>query len=108
MARYTPGNVPSDPKALPQFLRDEFNKMANALDTSNKFLFLDKQYKDIPNKREGMIALFDKTATDVLVACRPTYFGSEIPLSETGVYAYHRRPWTDVKQWFLLNNLNDF
>jgi hypothetical protein len=61
MARYTPGNVPTDPQQLSSFLRDELNKMAQALDTADPFITLDTLYAYPPKYREGTIFKADGT-----------------------------------------------
>ena len=61
MARYTPGNVPTDPAQIPAFLQGELNKIAQALDTSDPFIALDTLYAYPPKYREGTIFKADGT-----------------------------------------------
>lgn len=61
MARYTPGNVPTDPAQLPAYLIEEQAKIAQALDTSDPFITLDTLYAYPPKFREGTIFKADGT-----------------------------------------------
>ena len=79
MARYTPGNVPSDPAALPDFLRQEFAKMAQALDTANERFTYDKIYATPKKFGEGTTVLADGTAWN--------------PGAGSGVYVYRDAAW---------------
>ena len=59
MARYTPGNVPTDPAAIPEFLRNELAKIAQALDTANERLTLQVLHRAPEKYREGTIICAD-------------------------------------------------
>lgn len=61
MARYTPGNVPSDAESLAAFLRQELDKVAQALDTADPFITLETLYAYPPKFREGTIFKADGT-----------------------------------------------
>lgn len=80
MARYTPGNVPSDPAQLSAFLRDELQKIAQAKDTPDPFITLDTLYAYPPKYREGTVFKADGTTLD--------------PGSGAGVYCYRGGSWT--------------
>jgi len=56
MARYNPGFVED------AIVNQEFQKVAEALDTPDKFLMLVMQYEAPSKPREGMIALSDGTS----------------------------------------------
>ena len=79
MARYTPSNVPTDPAALPDFLRREFALMAQALDTADPFLALDTLYAPPKKFRDGTVCKADGTTWD--------------PGSGSGVYVYRDAAW---------------
>jgi hypothetical protein len=79
MARYTPGIVPNDPKALPDFLVREFAKIAQALDTADQFLTLDTLYAAPAKYRDGMVCKADGTTWN--------------PGSGAGVYVYRGGAW---------------
>lgn len=75
MARYTPGNVPNDAAALPEFLRQEFAKMAQALDTANERVTLSMLYA-APNKYgDGTVVLADGSLWKPTGAATPGYYG---------------------------------
>lgn len=79
MARYTPGNVPTDPAALPEFLRNEFAKIAQAMDTSDERITLQTLYAP-PNKfGEGTTVKADGTTWN--------------PGSGGGTYQYRSGAW---------------
>ena len=80
MARYTPGNVPADAAQLPSFLRDEFDKMSQALDTPDPFFTLDTLYAYPPKFREGTIFKADGVTLN--------------PGSGAGVYCFRGGAWT--------------
>ena len=80
MARYTPGNVPIDPAQMPEFLRVEIEKIAQAMDTSDPFITLDTLYAYPPKYREGTIFKADGTTLN--------------PGSRAGVYCYRGGAWT--------------
>lgn len=73
MARYTPGNPPDDPKALRGYLIEEQKKIAQAMDTPNQALFLEKLYAEPRKFREGTIVLADGIVWDP--ASGPGYYG---------------------------------
>lgn len=79
MARYTPGSPPTEPAALAGFLRQELDKIAQAMETQDEFLAL-KTLHAAPNKyREGTIVLAD---------------GSDwSPGAGAGVYVYRGAAW---------------
>jgi len=55
MARYIPGNVPTNPAQLADFVRTELDKIAAALDSPNESMALTTLYA-APNKyRDGTI-----------------------------------------------------
>ena len=76
MARYTPGNV-SDAAT-----GEEFQKVAQALDTPNQMLQLQTLYAAPEKFREGAIVLADGTTWD--------------PGSGAGVYAYFGATWNKL------------
>ena len=76
MARYNPGIVDD------QIVGRELIKIADALDTPDKFLMLDMQYVAPTKLRDGMIALADGTTWD--------------PGSGAGVYAYYGSAWVKL------------
>lgn len=53
MARYTPGNVPTDSASLAEFLRYEFAKIAQAMDTPDDRITLDTLYAAPAKYSEG-------------------------------------------------------
>ena len=59
MARYIPGNAPTDTALLAVFLRDELEKIAQAIDTPDAFLTLDTIYAAPLKFREGTIIKAD-------------------------------------------------
>ena len=80
MARYTPCNVPIDPAQMPEFLRAEIEKIAQAMDTSDPFFTLDTLYAYPPKYREGTIFKADGTTLN--------------PGSGAGVYCRRGGAWT--------------
>jgi len=76
MARYNPGYVDD------QIVGTELQKIAEALDTPDKFLMLVMQYAAPTKPREGMIALADGTTWN--------------PGSGAGVYAYYGSAWVKL------------
>lgn len=79
MARYVPGVVPQDPALLPEFLRSEITKIANAMQTANERLSLDTLYA-VPKKY---------ASGDVVKADGTTWN----PGSGSGVYVYRDAAW---------------
>ena len=79
MARYIPGNVPTDPAALPEFLRAELAKIAQALDTADERITLETPYAAPQKFREGTVALADGTTWN--------------PGAGAGVYVYRGAAW---------------
>ena len=76
MARYNPGIVDD------QIVGRELIKIADALDTPDKFLMLDMQYVAPTKFRDGMVVLADGTQWD--------------PGSGAGVYAYYGSAWVKL------------
>ena len=79
MGRYIPGNVPTDPVSLPAFLRDDLNKVAQAIETPNPFTTLETLYAAPKKYREGTICLADGSVWN--------------PGSGAGVYCYRGGSW---------------
>lgn len=79
MARYIPGNVPTDPRQLPDFVKTELDKIAQALGSPNESMALATLYA-VPNKyRDGTIVKADGTTWN--------------PGSGSGVYVYRNAAW---------------
>jgi len=76
MARYIPGFVDD------QIVNRELEKIADAMDTPNKFLMLEKLYVVPPKPRDGLVALADGTAWN--------------PGSGAGVYCYYGSAWNKL------------
>lgn len=76
MTRYNPGIVDD------QIVGRELIKIADALDTPDKFLMLETQYVAPTKLRDGMIALADGTQWN--------------PGSGAGVYAYYGATWNKL------------
>ena len=79
MARYIPGNVPAESRALPAFLSDELNKIAQAGETAHQFVMLDTLYAAPTKLRTGMTVLADGTTWN--------------PGTGAGVYTYYGAAW---------------
>jgi hypothetical protein len=79
MARYTPSNIPADPAALPDFLRQEFAKIAQAMETADQQINLDTLYAAPTKYRDGTICKADGTTWN--------------PGSGAGVYVYRGGAW---------------
>ena len=80
MARYIPGNVPTDPRQLPDFVKTELDKIAQALDSPNESMALATLYA-VPNKyRDGTIVKADGTTWS------PSGLGA-------GVFCYYGGSW---------------
>jgi hypothetical protein len=79
MARYTPGNVPSDSASIGDFLRVELQKIAQAMETSNERLTLDTLYAAPKKYREGTVVLADGVTWN--------------PGAGAGVYVYRGAAW---------------
>ena len=79
MARYTPGNVPTDTAAIVEFLRYEFQKIAQAIDTPDERITLETLYAAPQKFREGTVALADGTTWN--------------PGAGAGVYVYRGAAW---------------
>ena len=62
MARYIPGNVPADTASISVFLRQELDKIAQAIDTPDAFLTLETLYAPPAKFREGTIVKADGTS----------------------------------------------
>jgi hypothetical protein len=79
MARYTPGNLPSDSKQLAEFVKTELEKISAALDSPNESMALTTLYA-APNKfRDGTIIKADGTTYN--------------PGAGSGVYVYRDAAW---------------
>ena len=79
MARYIPGNVPTNPAQLADFVRTELDKIAAALDSPNESMALTTLYA-APNKfRDGTIIKADGVTFD--------------PGAGSGVYVYRNAAW---------------
>jgi hypothetical protein len=79
MARYIPGNVPTNPAQLADFVRTELDKIAAALDSPNESMALTTLYA-VPNKfRDGTIVKADGTTWN--------------PGAGSGVYVYRDAAW---------------
>ena len=76
MARYVPGFIPDD------MVRREFEKIANALETTDERLTLKKLYAAPQKFREGTIVLADGSAWN--------------PGSGAGFYGYHSGTWNKL------------
>ena len=79
MARYTPGLVPDNAADLAAFLRSEFSKIAQAMETPDDRITLDTQYTAPKKYREGTCALADGTTWN--------------PGAGAGVYVYRGAAW---------------
>lgn len=83
MARYVPGVVPQEAGQLPEFLRSELTKIANAMETSNERLSLDTLYA-VPKKyASGDIVKADG------VTWSPSGLGA-------GVFCYYAGSWNKL------------
>lgn len=80
MARYIPGNVPTDTADLAVFLRQELDKIAQAIDTPDEFLALKTLYAAPKKFREGTIIKADGVTYN--------------PGSGAGVYCRRGAVWT--------------
>lgn len=79
MARYIPGNVPTDQRLLADFMRAEFEKIASAMDSPNESMALTTLYA-VPNKfRDGTIVKADGVTWN--------------PGAGSGVYVYRNGGW---------------
>ena len=79
MARYAPGNVPMDPASMAEFLRSEFAKIAQAMETADERITLETLYSP-PNKySEGTTVKADGTTWN--------------PGSGGGTYQYRAGAW---------------
>jgi hypothetical protein len=79
MARYIPGNVPSDTALLAVFLRLEIEKIAQALDTANERYTFDTLYAAPKKYGEGTTVKADGTTWN--------------PGSGGGTYQYRAGAW---------------
>ena len=79
MARYTPGNPPTDAASIAAFLREELSKIAQAMETPNE-RFTWQTLSAVPNKYgEGTTVKADGTNWD--------------PGSGAGTYQYRGGAW---------------
>lgn len=74
---YVPTQVPSDPKAIPQFLMSELRRISEG--TATPFTQLDVLHKAPDKPRDGMVAFADGTDWD--------------PGSGAGFYGYRAGVW---------------
>ena len=79
MSRYTPGNVPTDPASLAVFLRQEIEKIAQAIDAPVDQIDLKTLYAPPAKYRNGAIVKADGTTWN--------------PGSGAGVYCYYGSAW---------------
>lgn len=79
MARYTPGNVPTDSASLADFLRYEFAKIAQAMDTPDDRITLETLYAAPKKFGEGTTVKADGTTWN--------------PGSGAGTYQYRGGAW---------------
>ena len=79
MARYTPGNPPTNTASLAAFLRLELAKIAQALETQDASLSLDTLYAEPKKFRDGTIVKADGTTWN--------------PGSGSGLYVYRDAAW---------------
>lgn len=77
MARYTPGIAPAQYSI--DWIRNELNSIAQAMETPNSLLNLDMQYAPPKKFREGAIVLADGTKWN--------------PGSGKGAYCYYGGAW---------------
>lgn len=83
MARYTPGNVPTDSASLAEFLRYEFSKIAQAMDTPDDRITLETLYAAPKKFGEGTTVKADGTSWS------PSGLGE-------GVYCYYNGVWNKL------------
>ena len=76
---YTPGNVPSDPKDIPSFLRQELSSLASQVAGAVPSLRLQKLYAVPARLIEGMLVYADGSTWN--------------PGSGPGVYQYRGGAW---------------
>lgn len=76
---YSPGNVPADPKDLPNFLLTELQSLSQNLNLARDFLFLQKRAAAPAKVVEGMVVLADGTLWN--------------PGSGAGYYGYRNGGW---------------
>ena len=79
MARYTPGNVPTDPAQLAEYLRLEVEKISQAIDAPVEELNLRTLYAAPKKYRDGTIVKADGTSWN--------------PGSGAGPYCYYGAAW---------------
>ncbi len=79
MARYTPGNVPTDPAAWPEYFRNEHAKIAQALETPSERFTWETLYAPPKKFGEGTTVKADGTSWD--------------PGSGAGTYQYRGGAW---------------
>lgn len=75
MARYTPGNVPTDPAAWPEYFRNEHDKIAQAMDTANDRLTLRMLSAEPKKYGDGTVVLADGILWQPTGAAIPGYYG---------------------------------
>jgi len=80
---YRPGRVPDDPKLLPAFLRDEFQRMQKALAAPQKVVRLMVLHAEPQKYEEGDTILADGTDFN--------------PGSGKGVYIHDGTTWVLIK-----------
>lgn len=79
MARYTPGNIPTDSAEIVDFLRLELAKIAQAMDTADQFLALETLYAAPKKYRGGTLVKADGTNWN--------------PGSGQGIYCFYGAAW---------------
>ncbi len=75
MARYTPGNVPTVAADLPEFLRNELAKIAQAKETADDRITLDMLYAAPLKFGNGTVVLADGNLWKPTGAATPGYYG---------------------------------
>ena len=83
MARYTPGNVPTDPAAWPEYFRNEHAKIAQALETPSERFTWETLYAPPKKFGEGTTVKADGTSWS------PGGLGA-------GVYCYYGGVWNKL------------
>ena len=79
MARYVPGVVPQEAAQLPEFLRSELTKIANAMETASERVSLDTLYAAPSKYMSGDIVKADGVTWN--------------PGAGSGVYCYRDGAW---------------
>lgn len=77
--QYVPKPVPSDPKDIPDYLRNELQSLSAALVQGDEFLLLRMRYTAPGKPRDGMVVLADGVSFN--------------PGSGAGYYGYRAGSW---------------